>query len=96
MRAKKVFETIDFQRGMDPKRAMGIGGRILYMDEVVTIPGEIAIKDPYDIRKFISNLHSGFYPSNLGIKGNGSIWTVDQIREKFDIIEFKGIEYKLG
>ena len=25
MRARKIYETIDFERGMDPKSSMGIG-----------------------------------------------------------------------
>lgn len=53
MRAKKVYESVDFQRGKDPKSAMDLGyfrdknGNIIQLGDSVETEGGDAFEDWY-------------------------------------------------
>ena len=80
-----ITESINFERGKEPKDSMRIGRKYendLEIDGVYTVMGtgpDLERYNPeyhhklegYDERKFFQNLGAGLFPSNLGVKMKG-------------------------
>ena len=68
MKAQFVSENVKFERGLDPKDSMSVGHKhspeVFKANAIVDTNGK-PLEDQYDINKFLSNMESGFHPSNL-------------------------------
>jgi len=96
MRAKFVYESLDFERGLDPKKAMGIGGFTLgKLYSKFAKEAELKYED-FLRKNFIGKTVSGRMDSWEGRHGEWKEWTirVSDIDHNFHGPEFSFVDDK--
>jgi len=96
-----VKESLDFERGEDPKDSLRIGRNytdVAHVKDIVDGNGK-SISHPMDLRTFFGNIEMGLYPGNFYIvlDGNGSFFSSDELPKRgYKKLLFKDKMHVLG
>ena len=96
-----IPESLDFERGQDPKDSLRIGRKYTETAQVIDIVdgNGKSISHPYDLNTFFGNIEMGLYPGNFYIvlDGNNFYFPSNELKKKgYKKLLFKDKMHILG